>query len=115
MFLRKAALLAVLLASLSPACSVQLPSVLSSGSPFIVKGTFEARDVFGRGSCPVWVAETGILYHLFQDEAVSNADFDRITTPGVTSRLRIATRGDLVVACQIGTSVVVQSVLEIVP
>ena len=51
---------------------------------------------------------------MFQSPALDNESFDRITTPGVTSRLEIATRDDLEVACLIGTVVEVQDVLEIV-
>ena len=112
--LRLLVIVAVLAGIIVPACTIQIPNPLSTGSSFIVKGTFEVRQQFGYGDCPVWVAETGILYHLFQGTGVANADFDQITTPGVTSRLRIATRSDLVVACQIGTSVVVDEVLQIV-
>jgi hypothetical protein len=112
---RRFVIAAMLLGILVPSCTIALPNPLTAGASFIVKGTFEVRQEFGRGDCPVWVADTGILYHLFQGTGIANADFDRITTPGVTSRLRIASRSDLVVACQIGTSVVVDEVLQILP
>lgn len=87
-------------------------SLLSAGSPFVVSGTAALID--NEGPCLVWIGENGITYHLFQDPLVDNETFDRITTPGVTSRLEIATRTDLELACQIGTIVEVQDVLEIV-
>jgi hypothetical protein len=43
---------------------------------------------------------------------VSNEDFDRITTLGVTSRVEIATRDDLQVACPAGIIVEVRRILE---
>jgi hypothetical protein len=110
----KPMVVAVTIALFVPTCTIDIPNPLVTGTAFIVKGTYEVRPVFGRGDCPVWVAETGVLYHLFQGDAVSNADFDAVTTPGVASRLRIATRDDLTVACELGTTVVVQAVLQII-
>ncbi len=96
------------------ACTIELPNPIGITNPFIVKGTSEMRDVFGRGQCPVWVADTGVLYHLFQGDTVSNADFDSVVTTGVTSRLRIAVRKDLEVGCRLGQTVVVEQVLQII-
>ncbi|HNQ21475.1 MAG TPA: hypothetical protein PKK06_00090 [Phycisphaerae bacterium] len=83
----------------------------TGGSPFIVKGT--AALINNDGPCLVWLAENGVTYHLFQGTQVDNASFDQVTTPGVTSRLQIATRTDIPVACQIGTVAEVYDVLEI--
>jgi hypothetical protein len=94
------------------ACTLQVPSIFPSGTPFIVKGTSETRDVFACGPSAVWVDTSGVAYHLFQGDRISNEDFDRITTPGVTSRLEIATRDDLQVACPVGIIVEVRSILE---
>ena len=89
-------------------------TLFSSGSPFILSGT--AQEVgTSQGPCLIWLGENGIAYHLFQTSGINNGEFDTITTPGTTSRLEIATRSDLEVACQIGTIVEVQEILEIVP
>jgi len=85
-------------------------SLITTGSSFVVKGTAVVLD--NNGPCLAWIGENGITYHLFQNASVDNATFDHITTPGVTSRLQIATRSDLEVACQVGTIVEVISVLE---
>lgn len=109
--IRVAALLCLCL----PACTVSLPDPLFSERSFIVKGTFENRELpWGAGTVGVWVDQTGVVYHLFQGEEIANEDFDRITTPGVTSRLQLTPRADLQVGNQIGTKVVVDEVLEIV-
>jgi hypothetical protein len=106
----------VLLAAVGLAgCGATVTSFLTRGSPFITKGTAETRNVFAVGSCPAWVDTSGAVYQLFQGENVSNADFDQVTTPGVTSRLELTMRDDLVVGCQVGTKVVVDRVLEILP
>jgi hypothetical protein len=85
--------------------SLPLPS-----APFVVQGTFEQRSDFGR-ACPVWVDVTGVVYHLFQDEALPNADFDAVTTPGARSRLLVVERFDLTVGCLQGPTLEVQEVL----
>ncbi len=94
--------------------NLQIPgsdTLFVKGEPFIVRGTAAVAD--NGGPCLVWYADNGITYHLFQGSRIANADFDHITTPGVTSRLEIATRNDLEVACQLGTIVEVQSILEV--
>jgi hypothetical protein len=93
---------------------VSLPnSLLPVGSSFVVKGT--AAIVDSNGPCLAWIGQNGVTYHLFQDPSVDNETFDRITTPGVTSRLELRTRSDLEVSCQTGVIVEVVDVLEIVP
>ena len=87
-------------------------TLLPIGTAFVVKGTAAVID--NAGPCLIWEGENGITYHLFQDPRVENETFDRITTPGVTSRLEIAVRNDLEVICQVGRIVEVQDVLEIV-
>lgn len=84
----------------------------TTSSAFIARGTFEARSQLLGGTCLVWVEQSGVVYHLFQGQDVSNADFDRITTPGTTSRLQIFIRGDIPVGCEQGNAVEVQQVLE---
>jgi hypothetical protein len=63
----------------------------------------------------VWIGTNGETYHLFQGGRMENAEYDRITTAGVTSRLELVTRSDLTVSCQVGQIVEVQRVLEIDP
>ncbi len=98
------------------ACTVNIPgnntTLFATGESYIVKGT--ATVVDDNGPCPVWIGQNGITYQLFQGGRLENADFDRITTQGVTSRLEIVTRSDIAVACQAGQVVEVQRVLEIV-
>ncbi len=96
------------------ACNIGLPDLFPISAPFIVKGTFEERAAFLQAPCPVWVDTTGVVYHLFQNEVISNEDFDRVTTPGVTSRLRLEIRRDLTVGCPMGKTVEVIQVLEII-
>jgi hypothetical protein len=84
---------------------------VSTGTSFVIKGTMTVQD--NNGPCLVWMGDNGIAYHLFQTPSVENATFDHIMTPGVTSRLQIATRDDIPVACQVGTVVEVLNVLEV--
>ena len=74
--------------------------LLPVGTSFVVQGT--ATTIDNDGPCLVWIGENGVTYHLFQDAQLDNDLFDLITTPGVTSRLEVATRSDLDVACQVG-------------
>lgn len=82
------------------------------GEPFVIKGTAALADE--GGPCIVWHGQNGVAYQLFQGANVPNEDYDRVITPGVTSRLLIAKRTDLVTNCDFGTIVEVQRVLEIV-
>jgi len=97
-------------------CSVNLDllpdNLVATGSPFVIRGTTAVID--SDGPCLIWIGENGVTYHLFQDPRVDNETFDQIITPGVTSRLQIAVRDDIVLTCQIGTIAEVQNVLEIV-
>jgi hypothetical protein len=85
--------------------------LLPVGTPFVVRGTMTVVE--RQGPCLVWIGENGVQYHLFQSPLLANEAFDRINTPGVISRLVVATRSDLVFGCQIGTVVEVRDVLEI--
>lgn len=95
-------------------CTIDIPNPIATATPFIVKGTSTLRDVFGQGQCLVWVADTGVNYHLFQGDSVSSLQFDAVMVPGVTARLRIAVRDDLEVGCRLGRTVVVEDVLQII-
>jgi hypothetical protein len=100
---------------LTSGCTINLSapeSLLPIGSAFVISGTASLAD--NNGPCLVWIAENGVTYHLFQSSTVENETFDRIATPGVTSRLLLAKRSDLEVNCLMGTIVEVQDVLEIV-
>ena len=112
---RYAAAGVVLTAVIAAGCSVELPNLIPFGTTFITKGTFELRTLFGSSTpCPAWVDTSGAVYQIFQGADVPNADFDRATTPGVTSRLRLRARDDLIVGCKVGTTVEVEAVLEII-
>ncbi len=87
-------------------------TLLPLGTPFVVRGTSAVID--NNGPCLVWLGENGVTYHLFQDIVLPNETFDQVITPGVTSRLELAIRTDLVVACQVGTIAEVRDALEIV-
>jgi hypothetical protein len=87
----------------------------ASAGDFVDQGAFELRplSLFSSETCPVWVDDSGVVYHLFQAPDLSNADFDRITQPGVRSRLLLTERQDLAVGCLGGPVVQVQQVLEV--
>ncbi len=105
---------ALLFASAACTLNVQLlpENLVTTGTPFVIKGTAAVLD--NNGPCLAWIGDNGIIYHLFQGPTVENAVFDHLNTPGVTSRLQIATRTDLQVSCQVGTIAQVVSVLEVV-
>jgi hypothetical protein len=86
-------------------------SLFVTGESFILTGTATIQD--NNGPQLVWIGENGFTYHLFQATQLDNDAFDRVTTPGTTSRLQLATRTDLQVVGQVGTVVEVQRVLEI--
>ena len=99
----------------APGCnglSLGTDGIFVRGESFVISGTYAIVD--SSGPCPVWYGENGVTYHLFQSPRVPNDDYDRATTPGVRSRLEIATRNDLFLACEFGTIVEVQRVLEVV-
>lgn len=105
------------MALLSTACSYTFTipgqnTLFVKGEGFVLRGTATILD--RGGPCLVWVGENGVTYHLFQGTGVTNEDYDRVATPGVTSRLQLATRSDLEVVCEVGTIVEVERVLEIV-
>ncbi len=88
-------------------------SLLGSAS-FVIRGQMEIEQG-ARGPCPVFLAETGLIYHLFQHPSLPNDEFDSVTTPGAVSRLEVRVRNDLETLCRIGTTVEVLKVLELVP
>ncbi|NLX12282.1 MAG: hypothetical protein GXY44_01330 [Phycisphaerales bacterium] len=93
-------------------CTIQIPSadsLFSVGTPFVLSGTTTLS-----GGCLVWIGDNGITYYLYQDAKMENELFDRVVTPGVTSRLKLVTRTDLTAACHNGPFVEVLDVLEIV-
>jgi hypothetical protein len=87
---------------------------LLGSSSFVVRGQMEIEQG-ARGPCPVFLAETGLIYHLFQHPNLANEEFDGVITPGAVSRLEVRVRNDLHTVCRIGTSVEVLKVLELVP
>jgi hypothetical protein len=98
--------------ALAVGCNLNTGSLFVRGEPFIISGTAAVRDQ--HGPCPVWIGENGVTYQLFQGARLDNDEYDRILVPGVTSRLEIATRNDLVAKCDLGTIVEVQRILEVV-
>lgn len=82
-----------------------------TGESFVLSGTATIQN--NNGPQVVWIGENGLTYHLFQAIQLDNDSFDRITTPGTSSRLQLATRTDLEVVGQVGTVVEVERVLEI--
>ena len=96
-----------------PQIEVPVDLALFNGSgDFVLRGT--AAIVNNDGPCPVWIADNGITYHLFQAPHLDNEMFDLVTSPGTTSRLVLAVRSDLVLTCQLGTVAEVRDVLEVV-
>jgi hypothetical protein len=87
-------------------------SLIPVGTPFVLSGTAEVID--DDGPCLVWLGENGIVYHLFQKPTLESDLFDKITSPGVTSRLEVQERTDIDVACQQGPVLEVQDVLEVI-
>ena len=98
----------------SAACfTINAPDTLiPTGGSFVLGGTSEVIDV--DGPCLVWRGENGVIYHLFQYVNLESELFDQVTTPGVTSRLELAERTDLDVSCEIGPTVEVRDVLEVI-
>ena len=86
-------------------------SLLPTQATFVLTGTATLLD--NDGPCLAWVGENGVTYHLFQNARIENDVFDRITTPGVTSRIEITTRNDIPLECATGQVAEVQRVLEI--
>lgn len=94
--------------------TVNLPeqiSLLPVETSFVLKGT--SAIVEEEVPCLVWFGENGLIYHLFQSPRVDSATYDRVVTPGVTSRLEVARRNDLQMECAQGFILEVQNVLEI--
>ena len=87
-------------------------TLFGEGNSFVVRGT--ATIVDNDGPCPAWVAENGVTYHLFQSPRLENETFDRVTEPGVVSRLVLVVRGDLELVCAFGKTAEVIDVLEVV-
>lgn len=105
------ALLAVLLVA---GCTLEIPgqdTLFVRGEPFVMRGAAATINV--GGPCRVWIGDNGITYHLFQSVRLSSEEFDQVSTPGVTSRLQLATRNDLRVDCQTGDIVEVERVLDV--
>jgi hypothetical protein len=104
---------AALLLGLASGCSDFLGLANLTATPFILSGTMAVED--RGGPCPAWLGENGVKYYLFQGDRLTNDEFDRIRVDGVTSRLEIKVRTDLVVECASPRAeiVEVQRVLEI--
>ena len=88
-------------------------SLLPPGS-FVIRGQMQEPEG-ALESCRVFLADTGIRYHLFQEPDLDNDLFDAVTTPGAISRLEVQARPDIELTCHIGTIVEVRDVLELIP
>ena len=71
------------------------PTLLSKGS-IVLRGQASASS---NASCPLWVADNGWQFVLFQDGRVSSEDFDAVMVPGTVSRLELKGRSDLGEPC----------------
>lgn len=86
-------------------------SLINIGSPFVMKGSAVLVD--DDGPCLAWLGDDGNTYHLIQVQTMENELFDVLIAPGTRSRLVLAKRDDLTVACQMGIVAEVQNVLEV--
>ena len=87
-------------------------SLINIGSPFVMKGSAVLLD--DDGPCLAWLGDDGNTYHLIQVQTMENELFDELIAPGTRSRLVLAKRNDLTVACQMGIVAEVQNVLEVI-
>ena len=87
-------------------------TLFGGGNSFVVRGTGGVVD--NNGPCPVWFGENGVTYHLSQNPRLENEIFDRVSAPGITSRLVLVVREDLEFECAFGRTVEVVDVLEVV-
>lgn len=87
-------------------------SLINIGSPFVMKGSAVLLD--DDGPCLAWLGDDGNTYHLIQVQTMENELFDQLIAPGTRSRLVLAKRSDLTVACQMGIVAEVQNVLEVI-
>ena len=115
MFRRRAVrTIGLLLLIALPGClDIQLPefSLLGEG-PIVLQGRMSST---ADSCCPVWEADIGLRFVLFQDSRIPNAAFDSVTTPGTRSRLELDARGDVGEPCSDGAqNAEVVSILEVV-
>ncbi len=87
-------------------------SLIDIGAPYVMRGSAVLLD--DDGPCLAWLGDDGNTYHLIQVQTMENELFDELVTPGTRSRLVLATRDDLSVACQVGNVAEVQNVLEVI-
>ena len=107
---------AVVMGGAAAGCAeIALPenvSLINIGSPFVMKGSAVLLD--DDGPCLAWLGDDGNTYHLIQVQTMENELFDELIAPGTRSRLVLAKRNDLTVACQMGIVAEVQNVLEVI-
>ncbi len=87
-------------------------TLINIGAPFVMKGSAVLLD--DDGPCLAWLGDDGNTYHLIQVQTMENELFDQLIAPGTRSRLVLAKRNDLTVACQMGIVAEVQNVLEVI-
>ncbi|MGB0715811.1 MAG: hypothetical protein ACPGXK_08030 [Phycisphaerae bacterium] len=86
------------LAVITTGCiDLQLPDVTLLGNgPIAIPGVAaESSD----SACPLWIADNGQQYILFQDSVLDSDSFDAVIVPGTISRLVLAGRNDLGEPC----------------
>lgn len=85
---------------------------LPGSGKFVAKGV--ADSIEDNGACLLWRANDGRVFDLHQNAAVSNSNFDAVTTPGTAGRLQLSPRSDLGLPCAENAIVAeVTQVLEI--
>ena len=97
--------------TLASGCLLIPETLLPSGAPFVMEGTMTLLD----GDCLTWTGSNGVNYHLLQNPLLDTATFDRVNTPGASSRLVLMRRHDVRFPCDRGIVVEVQQVLEVSP
>jgi hypothetical protein len=113
-------LLVLVCVLLSGGCTVEVPVGGDEGinllppASFVVRGQMDLVSSDG-DPVPLFRAETGVNYHLFQHPSLDNELFDSVTTPGTVSRIEVKVRTDLEVEQEIGEIVEVLEVLELIP
>ncbi len=81
--------------------------------PYIVGGVMQVNAE--TRPCSLFLEDSGVPYLLFQGTSMTNEDFDSLFQDGARMRLEINRRSSLLTACEGGTIVEVQEILELIP
>lgn len=84
--------------SSSGCIEINLPGEVSflGNNSIVLKGHMSDESV---SACPLWVADNGLRFVLFQAARISNDRFDSLLIPGTNSRLQLLGRPDLGEPC----------------